>query len=187
MSLPAVLVRKSTKQILKESAYPMADIMESVPGLDDDLEWLIKRIPFEKPPYDRRLYTLNTNKPDLPLVFDIIPAHPDYPHLREYLITYDTTRKPDEEITVSITNAEQNANEGVFPYTKQLKIMLLGLGVLFRRVEGMQLTVKEQTIADTVLSIATKVWNNDTAMRAKVQELADSIEPNIDEGWEVSE
>ena len=64
--------------------------------------------------------------------------------------------------------------------------MLLGLGVIFRKSEGMTLTPKEVAIKDKVLALAVKVWKNDAALKAKIAEIASGVEPNIDEGWEKS-
>lgn len=177
MSLPSVLVRKSTGEIIKHDLYPRED-MQPVEGLDPDLEWLLKYEPFVRPDYDSRLFILQQNE-------EITETpHPDYAHLNQYLITFATLKRDVEEIQAHIENAETNANQSVLPYEKQLKIITLGLGVLFRKVEGMSLNAKEQVIADRVESIAVKLWKNDQTLRDKVEQLANGEEPNLDEGWE---
>ena len=42
MSLPSVLIRISTGEVIKHSNYPVADMSEAQ-GLDSDFKWLIKR------------------------------------------------------------------------------------------------------------------------------------------------
>lgn len=175
MSLPAVLIRISTGEE-EHKLYPVTD-MSPVPGLDSDFKWLIKRYD-SLPDYDRRLFQLVITE----IPTEIVDT--EFPHLKQYQISYATQKRPDVEIEDEIVNAEKNANEGVFPNRKQLKVILLGMGVLFRQIDEAQLTTKEQIITDKVLAMATKVWNNDANMKAKVQELADSLEPNLDEGWE---
>jgi hypothetical protein len=139
---------------------------------------LVKHTPFISPSYDSRIFVLNQTE-------EITQTpHPEYPHLNQYRITFSTTKRVAEEITTSVMNAENEANSNVVKYTEQLKVIILGLGVLFRKVEGMTLTTKEIAIKDKILALAVKVWKNDTAMRAKVAEIVAGREPNIDEGWE---
>lgn len=180
MGVPSVLIRKSTGEIIKHADYPRVD-MALVEGLDPDLEWLVKKELFVAPDYDSRIFILNQNESIT------TEPHPDYPHLNQYQISYSTEKRPDEDIVVSVENAERQANETIFPYQKQLKTLLLGLGVVFRRAEGMQLTSKEQGIADKVTEMAVRVWKNDQALKDKIQEITDGTEPNIDEGWEKDE
>lgn len=177
MGTPAVLIRKSTGEIIKHADYPRLD-MAPVEGLDPDLEWLIKVTPYVQPDYDSRIFVLNQTE-------EVTQTpHPDYPHLNQYRITFSTSKRATEEIAISVENAEREANESVFPYTKQLKILTLGLGVLFRKVGGMTLNAKEIAVKDKVLALAVKIWKNDQALRDKIAELAAGTEPNIDEGWE---
>ena len=176
MGTPAVLIRKSTGEIIKHADYPRLD-MQPVEGLDPDLEWLIKYIPYVQPDYDSRIYVLNQTEE-----VTAIP-HSDYSHLNKYKITFSTVKRVNTDIETAVVNAENEANSHVVKYTDQLKIMVLGLGVLFRNVAGMTLTAKEIAIKDKVLALAVKVWKNDTAMRNKIAEIVAGTEPNIDEGW----
>jgi len=180
MAERAVLIRKSTGEIIKHGFYPRED-MQLIEGLDPDLEWLVKYEPFLVPDYDSRIYVLNRHEEVT------TESHPDYPHLNVYKITYSTTKRTTEEIETSIVNAENNANEQVIPYTKQLKLLALSVGVLFRNIEGMELTVKEQAVKNKMMQVAVNVWKNDAKVREKIQQLSEGIEPNIDEGWETTE
>ena len=180
MSLPSILIRKSTGEVIKHANYPRAD-MALIDGLDPDLEWLIKRELFIAPDYDSRIFILNQNEA-ITTTSDI-----EYPHLNQYQITYSTEKRSNDDIQISVENAERQANESVFPYTEQLKTMLLGIAVLFRANDGLALNPKEQVVADKVLALAVKVWKNDQAMQDKIQEIVDGTEPNIDEGWEKDE
>ena len=177
--IPAVLIRRSTGEIIKRDIYPRLD-MQPVSGLDPDLEWLLVYTPYEAPVYDSRIYLLNQ-------VEEVTQdPHPDYAWLNQFRVTYSTTKREVTEIQTAVVNAENEANNGVFPYIEQLKILALGLGVLFRRVEGMTLTTKEIAVKDRVLALAVKIWKNDQTLRDKVAQITGGLEPNIDEGWEKS-
>jgi hypothetical protein len=180
MGTPSVLIRKSTGEIIKHADYPRED-MQPISGLDPDLEWLVKFWPFEQPDYDSRIYILQTTEE-----VTAIP-HPEWAWLNQYRITYATVKRVADDIITAVTNAENEANSNVFPYEKQLKLMALGIGVLFRRVEGMTLTVKETAIKNKMLALAMNIWKNHDTMTAKVAEVTAGTEPNLDEGWEKTE
>lgn len=180
MGTPSVLIRKSTGEIVKYADYPRED-MQPISGLDPDLEWLVIYTPFIEPDYDSRIYILNrveevTTEP-----------HPEWVWLNQYRITYQTVKRVPDEIITAIANAEKDANNQVFPYTKQLKNLLLGVAVLFRNVDGMVLTAKEKAIKQNCLALAAKVWKNHDAYTAKVAQVNSGLEPSIDEGWEKEE
>lgn len=177
MSLPSVLIRKSTGEIIKHANYPRED-MQPITGLDPDLEWLVKRELFKQPDYDSRIFILNQNEEIT------TKADEEFIHLNKYEISYTTEKRSDDEIKFSIENAERNANEQLFPFEKQMKLLLLGVGVLFRKIEGMTLNEKEQTIADAITATSVQMWKNDQATIDKKIDVDDGIEPNIDEGWE---
>jgi hypothetical protein len=180
MGTPAVLIRKSTGEIIKHADYPRMD-MQPIAGLDPDLEWLIKTTPYVEPDYDSRIYVLNqiesvTTEP-----------HPEWAWLNQYQITYQTVKRTADEIVQAIENAENEANSNVFPYQKQVKILALGVATLFRQVENMTLTAKEKKIKKKCLDIAVNIWKNHDAATAKVAEVTAGTEPQIDAGWEKTE
>lgn len=177
MSIPAVLIRISTGEVIKHDTYP-SNIIEPIPSLDPDLKWLIKWIPFPQPDYDSRIFRLITTEE----ITEI--AHPTYPLLDQYLITYGTEKRTDDEIINHVENAETNANESLLDYTQRVKLLTLGIGILIRKTDGLALTDKEITIQDKLVSIAIKIWKNDTELKAKLQQIIDGIEPEIDSGWE---
>ena len=95
MSLPAVLIRKSTGEIIKRGLYPRED-MALIDGLDPDLEWLLVYIPYEAPDYDPRVFVLTTTESIT------TQPHPDYIHLNQFLVTYNTVKRDIESIESSI-------------------------------------------------------------------------------------
>jgi hypothetical protein len=173
----AVLIRKSTGEIIKHDFYPNVDIVPIV-GLDPDLEWLLKVTPYSEPPYDSRIYILlRTEK------ITQIPCE-DYPFLNQYRITFSTVKRTNDDIKLAIENAETDANEAIVNYSQRVKILTLGLAVLFRKVDGLVLTNKEQNVADKIMAAGVKLWKNDATLKAKLKQVDDGIEPNIDEEWE---
>ncbi len=55
--MEAVLIKKSTGEIIKRGQYPRLDL-EPIEGLDPDLEWLFEYRPFVAPDYDPRIYVV---------------------------------------------------------------------------------------------------------------------------------
>ena len=177
MGTPAVLIKKSTGEIIKHADYPREDMLP-IEGLDPDLEWLIKYEPFVRPDYDSRIFILRQ-------VEEVTTdPHPVYTDLNQYKITFETEKRPNEDIQIEIQNAEQEANQGVVPPTRQLKLLALGVGVLFRALDGLELTAKETAIKNEIVDKAVKLWKNDNNLQNKITALAQGEEPNIDEGWE---
>ena len=179
--VPAILVQKSTGDIIKSGIYP-ANFNEDgslplIEGLDPDLEWYIVYQPFIEPEYDPRIYVLN-------IVKEIKnEAHPVYTNLNQYKITYSIVKRTVDEINFAVESAEEIANQTLFPIEQQLKIMSLGLGVLFRAVQGLSLNQKETAIKNKVMAIATKIWQNDQILldKKKVVQSGGNIE--LDTLW----
>lgn len=179
MGTPSVLIQKSTGNIIKFADYPRED-MQPISGLDPDLEWLVITTPYVQPDYDSRIYVLNQ--------IDSITTtpHPQWTWLNQYQRTWQTVKRTAAEIETAIYNAENNANNQVFPYEKQLKILALGIGVLYRNVAGMTLTHKEVAIKNKCLAIATNIWKNHDTRTAKVAAVNAGEEPDIDADWAVT-
>lgn len=177
MSVPAVLIRISTGEVIKHDNYPNAEVTP-VQGLDPDLKWLVKYIPYDKPSYDSRIFKLITTEEITTI------AHPDYPDLDQYLITYNTQKRSNTEIQEYIENAENFANETLLPYDRRVKLLTLAVGLLIRKTNGITLTANEEVIQQKMLNIAVKVWKNDTELQSKIAQLLNGEEPEIDAGWE---
>lgn len=184
MSEVCVLIRKSTGDVLNYNAiYPRADMGELI-GLDPDLEYLVKHTPFDEPNYDSRIYMLVVNQGPGDGLNEF---HPDYPHLRQWRITYSTQKRSDEEIKENVRNTEELANSQVFPNTKQLKYLALGLAVLNRKANGATLTTKEENLLQLIHQKALNIWENDSTMRNKIQLVEAGQEPDLDDGWNQSD
>ena len=184
MSVPAVLIRKSTKQIIKEDVYPNAD-MQPVQGMDPDYEWLVKNVPFAEPPYDPRIYIMATNLPDLAFLEDF-EEHPSYPGLREYRITFSPEKRPNEDIIRSIENAEKEANNLVFSEAVHKDEMAFMLNSVHKDAKSLELTSAEQDQIDKLAIVTVALAKNKDNAAIKIAQVLANQEPNIDLGWEKS-
>ena len=184
MSVPAVLVKKSTKEIIKEAAYPNSD-MQPVQGMDPDYEWLVKHVPFAEPQYDSRIYIMATNLPDL-AGLDSFGEHPNYPGLREYRITFTPERRPDADIIRSIDNAKKEANNLVNNEAVHKDEFAFMMNSIYKDSKGQTLTTEEQDQIDKLQIMAVNLAKNQDAADNKIAQVTAGQVPNIDEGWEKS-
>jgi len=184
MSVAAVLVRKSTKQIIKEAAYPRED-MQPVQGLDPDYEWLIKYVPFAGPDYDSRVFIMQTNLPDLDNL-DLFEEHPTYEGIRAYTIGYEPIRRADEDIIRSIENAEKEANNGVFSEAVHKDEMAFMVNSVHKDAKGQTLTPEEQDQIDKLALVTVSLAQNRDEALNKIAQVEAGQTPNISEGWQSS-
>lgn len=168
-----VLFRISTGETINANAIYPEGGGDPVPGLDPDLVYLHK-VETARPDYDPR-YFIQT-KTETPNIEDGI-----------WNIVYGTTKRDLADIEVAAANVEANANQNLLPYERQLKTMILGLGVLFRQLDAQTLTAKETAVKDQVMSLAVKVWRNDDTLKALLAQITSGEEPDLDNaGWEES-
>ena len=166
MSYPAVLIRKSTGAVLNPNGqWPALDgngEPAPVPGLDPDLEWLLKHEPYPRPEADSRYYFVQKT--------EAVTAepHPDYPFANQYLTTYDTVKRAAEEIKAQARNVEASVLNEVFTPREQSLILALGVGILFRKTDNATLNPKEEAVATLCKQIALRVWNNRDVLQAKL-------------------
>lgn len=182
MSVKAVLVRKSTKQIIKEGVYPRED-MQPVQGLDPDYEWLIKYIPFAEPDYDSRVFIMQTNLPDLESL-DLFEEHPTFQGIRAYTIGYEPIRRADEDIIRSIENAEKDANNGVFSEAVHKDEMAFMVNSVHKDAKGQSLTTEEQEQIDKLALVTVNLARNRDEALNKIAQVEAGQTPNISEGWQ---
>lgn len=175
-ALPSVLLRISTGEILARANYPRED-MGPVQGLDPDLEWMVVREPFPIPNYDPRFYALVTTEQRGP--------DPDatFAHLHPWLVTYTTQKRPKPDIIVSAENKERTELDRHVRTVEFQKLAMLGLAILFREVQGLQLTGRENTIKAGILSTAVKLRANDDHLQEIITQINANQEPDLDSGW----
>jgi len=180
--VPAVLIRKSTKEIIKQDLYPREDMLPVV-GLDPDYEWLIKNTPYAEPDYDPRIFIMQTNLPDLQFL-ENFQEHHDYEGLREYRITYNPIKRPNSEIIMAIENAEKEANSTIWSEGVHKDGTMFMISSVRKEAQNMALTTEEQEYLDKLAIINEKLAKNLDAKNMKILLVNSGVEPNIDEGWE---
>lgn len=164
---------------LKRANYPRKDI-GPIPDLLPGLEWKLI-VEANRPQIDTRTHKYvksenNTNA-----------SHPDYPHLKQYQIFYNVVPKSNVELQQVVKELEKEANEQILAEQTRMKYIILGLGILIRKSNGINITAKEQTILDKILAKAINVWQNDTTLQAKLDEINNSTVPDPDTGWNTNE
>lgn len=168
-TLWSVLDTSNGEIISRNKKWPVLDGSE-IPGADPRYVYLLQTAS-AKPDYDSRTHILQQ-----------VETADEQANTLSY--SYSSIKRPIEEITSSIENEEQDALESLLPNTRRNKILLLGMTVLFRSIDGLSLNTKEQAIADEIVSLGVKVWKNDSTLRSKIKDLADGNEPDLSSGWE---
>jgi hypothetical protein len=184
MSVPAVLILKTTKQIIKEDVYPRED-MQPVQGLPPEYEWFVKHIPFAEPPYDSRVFMMQTDLPDLDQLA-LWEEHPNYEGIRAYKIGYTPIKRENIDIIRSIENAEKEANDGVFSEAVHKDQMAFMLNSVHKDAKGQALTVDEQDQIDKLAIVTVNLAKNKDEAANKIAQVEAGQTPNISEGWQNS-
>lgn len=175
--MKAVVLRKSTGEILNYD-YNVADPTKAISGLDPDLEVLLYYTPYEKPDFDNRIHKLvETHE-----VTEI--AHPDYSLYNQYLVTYSTEKRTNDELNLAVENAESFANSDLMPQNKLVKLISLALAAVIRELNGVTPGAREEAVKDEMVARAIKMYKNDEELQRKLQQIIDNVEPDLDAGWE---
>lgn len=167
----AVLQVSSGEIIARNKVWPVAD-GSAIPGLDPDFVYLLQ-LTDAQPDYDPRIVTLEKQE-------EIDAA------ANELRTTWLAVPRPVEEVKINIANVEAVENSRHYSNFERDKIMLLGLGVLFRLQANQNLTAKEVNLKTRIIDIATRVWKNDAALKAKLDALDAGQPIDPDAGWEPS-
>ena len=184
MSVPAVFIRKSTKEVLIEGVYPRAD-MTPIEGGDPDYEWLIKYTPYVEPPYDSRIFTM---KDILPIGEGLLtcPEHPLYAGLKAYTLTFEPVKRENADIIRSIENAQKEANNLVNNEAVHKDEFAFMMTSIYKDAKGQILTIEEQDKIDKLLLMNVALAKNADAAENKIAQVNANVPVNIDEGWEKS-
>lgn len=160
----------STQQIIaRNRAWPVEGGGE-IPGLDADFVYL-KQIPATEPDYDPRLFLLTEDE-----TVDV-----ENNELRQ---TYSTVSRSVVEAKINAENTEAVENQRHYSERERDKLLILGLGVLFRQVANQTLTTREQALKTRITSIAAKLWANDQRLRDIFTAIEGGQNPDLDAGWQ---
>lgn len=148
-----------------------------ISGLDPDLEYLVKRVPYSMPSYDPRLTNLVTEQ-------KVGDFDSEYPTLRQWVTEYSLSERSIAEKKISVDESENDSNYIVFPTHKQLKLLTLALSIIDRKASGLTITPKQQLILDKMNAKAQKIWMNHINAEAKKAAIDINQTVNLDTDWE---
>lgn len=167
-----VLRRISNSQIINRNLhYPTATDDSEIVGLDPDLEYLAMDQD-AVPDYDPRLYILSTDE-----TRNAATTPPTW-H-----IAWVTTKRPTADIKANAANVEASMNRLQYTEQERDKIVLLGLGILFRLINNQQLTAREIALKTRLIAAAVEIWKNDQRLRDIYTALDAGQEPDLDAQW----
>lgn len=174
--MKAILFRNGIE--VRRGDYPRKD-MGPVTNLEPGLEWkIIVADPI--PSWDNRTHRLKEQE------LDTDNTHPIYTHLKIYRIQYIIIKRTDAEIKTNIERIERESNELIANQEKFQKFVILALGILIRKSNGISISLKEQNILDKVLAKAVNVWKNDDTVKTKFAAVDNNLDVNMDSNWETS-
>lgn len=151
--------------------WPAANDNDPIEGLDPDLQYL-PILTQARPEVDFRLFTLNEAE----------GASGDQWH-----ITYATVARPAEEAKINAANVEAEQNRRHYTEQERDKLIILGLGVLFRQLNNQVLTQREVNLKQRIIDLAARVWKNDQRLRDIATDLTAGKTPDLDSGWELTQ
>lgn len=186
MSVPAVLIQKSTLLPVNHAMYPREDMTPFAVGeIDPDYFWLIKNTPYAEPLFDSRIYEI---KDIVPIGEELLncPSHPIYPEHKAYNHTFELVKRPNEEIFVSIENAEKEANNLLNSEAQHKDSFVFMMSSISKRSQGYALTEMEQESADKLDGLVVKLAKNASEKENKIAMVVAGLIPNIETGWEKS-
>ena len=178
--IPVIKVNKQRREILERGNYPRID-GAPIEGLDPDIEWLIINEPFPESQYnyDPRYHSILRSES----ANTELDEHPNYPGVGQFLITYSLVKNQIAEILNSLEAAENNANIGIMPLTKQLKHIIIGINAIRKLSQGINLQTYENTVLTKISQYAGKIATNYTYAHAKETAINSGLEPDLDSDW----
>lgn len=159
---------------VRRGNYPKAD-MSLVEDLPVGYEWKLI-IEDERP-----IFNIKKNVERVETNTNI--ANATYPHLKEFRISYVETNKTVGELEAIIDSYETQSNQALFPQDVFQKNMILVAAILDRKANGLNITAKMQTILDRLGNIALKVWENESVVATKKQEVANTGDTDLETNW----
>lgn len=165
----AVLQISTNTIIARNVVWPVADGGE-IPGLDPDYVYL-RQIADAEPNYDPRLFTLQaTESVDIPG--------------NELRTSFVSVARPSIESKINAENTEAVENQRHYSERERDKLLILGLGVLFRQTANQTLTAREINLKNRIIDISTRIWKNDQRLRNIITAIEAGQTPDLDTGWE---
>jgi hypothetical protein len=152
----------------------------SLQGLDPDLEYFAERIPYEYPVIDIRLAYVRDN---ITMTNDIETST----GCRYYDRIYQVIERPLAEKLNSIDDVKNQANFGVFPYTKHLEYLAMYAAIIRRELKNQALTPAMINLRDKVEAKITRIWKNHITANTKKEAATAGNPIELDTDWQTND
>lgn len=152
----------------------------SLIGLQPDLEYFAKRVPFQMPSIDIRL----SNMTEARVMTEDIEVSSN---CRYYDLIYQLTQRSNDEKKVSVAEIEEVSNLRVFPTKKQLKYTMLYNIIARRESRGLNISPEQQLILDKYEAKGLRVWQNHIEGISKGIAIDTGTPFDIDANWEIED
>jgi hypothetical protein len=167
----AVLKLSTGEIISRNQTWPRADGGE-ISGLDPDYVYLL-HVEDTRPDYDSRIYSL--------VGTETVDA--DANEIRK---TWETVKRPDEEIKVAIENVENDKFSNLAKIESHLKLTTMLLGGLMNYELNLQnIPPRFMPLYDDYVALAIKLYKNSDVRETLAAQVDAGEEPDIDAAdWE---
>jgi len=184
MAIEGIRINRATRDVILRDNYPHIT-GAPIPGFEfggaGAEEWLIVVRHNYVGNYDQRYYKIVISEDE---VADRI-EHPSYPGVGQWVIRQALVKRDTSEILDNLENAENLANESVYPPNKQLKMMVIALNAVRKLSQSINLQPYEVNVLQYWASMANKIVQN--YLTKKNKEANIEFEPDMDSDWITTE
>jgi hypothetical protein len=164
-----VLRKISTGEIISRNVlYPNAVDDAPIQGLDPDLEYLAIDQGLQ-PVYDSRFFILQQQEGKDATVTPAV-----------YRITFSAVRRDTADIITALANVESFQNDRVVDPPERMKLIFLGLGVLFQITANQTLTAKQTAVKNKILGQVAKITTNSNVRETFETQITAGGTPDLD-------
>lgn len=173
------VIRQSTGEIIsRNQTWPRSDGQE-IQGLDPDYVYLldVRFLPSShpqyvaQPNYDSRLYYL------------VATETPNIPN-NVLNLQWSSVKRGIEEQTESALNKETEVLSSIIDFSREIIETRLAVSAILTQLSGQNLPQKAVTFVNDYRQKGIKIWNNRGRLSEILNEINNSIEPNLDAGWD---
>jgi hypothetical protein len=189
-----ILLEKSTKNVLNWNLDTLEDqevwLASILQSLDPSLEIVCNYEPYERPLVDERLINVIVNGLNGNGSY-VDEPHPDFPTVKQWLVTYTTENKSTTEQKAAVDVAESNSIETNIPVSKRNKTIYLALDSLLDYIgyteTNSPLNNKKKKQIRIFRHIANHIRENDKAKDDKYILIEGNNNPDLDNGWDLND
>lgn len=164
------IIQASTNIIIaRNRSWPRTDGME-IQGADPDFIYL-EQVTTERPECDERLFDLVQTEPVIDTAGNTITTG------------WTVSEKPKDDVRANLLNTETLANSELVSQQELTKLTVLGLGIIARKMIGMELTEPERELHKRITEVSGLMWDNDATLTNKLKDLDEDKPIDPDAGW----